>query len=104
MQGVFVHASRPKTKKALKEAVDHVGNPLNSDTENPLPDVHSSHKCDGYCIVVEATSMFGNEYDGSLARAPKHMRFYIAGPDPHTSRKWYAAIEYDNEANRWKVS
>lgn len=70
--------------------------------------------------------MFGNEFDGSLAKAmdcrdrdckdyvdPGESRdhihkhpgpFYIVGPDPYTSRKWYGKLEYNTENNEWRLS
>lgn len=66
MQGVFVSYKRPKTKKELRTA-------------------------DPSDITLEATSIFGNEYDGPLTEAPPG-QYYIVGPDPHTKRNWYATI------------
>ena len=40
---------------------------------------------------LEATSLFGGEYDGPLLAAPPGV-YYIVGPDPYTSRKWYGQI------------
>lgn len=80
MQGVFIHGSRPPTKKFLKAAVDTI-----------------NEGGDPFSVVIEATSMFGNEFDGSLHKAleeEQHGPFYLVGPDPRTSRKWYANLEY----------
>jgi hypothetical protein len=65
MQGVF---PRFKSKKMLREAIA-AGSP----------------------VQLEATSVFGNEYDGDLESAPDG-DYYVVGPDPHTNRKWYAKI------------
>lgn len=78
MQGIFVNRQRSKTKKALKEAV----------AENPSR------------VHLEATSVFGNEYDGPLDGAPDGT-FNVVGPDPYTSRKWYANI--DKAGDRYTV-
>ena len=98
MQGTFVHGSRPKTKKELKETVKGI--------YEIDPEPGSSHIHDPYCVVIEATSIFGNEFDGSLAQAEKEDRlgpFYVVGPDPSTSRKWYAEVKFNRSTNRWEV-
>ena len=71
MQGIFVDNQRPKSKKQIKEAV----------AENPER------------VRVEATSIFGNEFDGSLAHWPGGKTITFVGPDPYTSRKFYGTIE-----------
>ena len=68
-QGIYVDGNRPKTKKELKDAI----------AANVLE------------VSLEATSMFGNEYDGCLNEAPSG-NYYVVGPDPYRSRKWYAHI------------
>jgi len=65
MQGI--HPRFP-SKKALREAV-----------------------AAGSWVALEATSMFGNEYDGALEDAPEDT-YTVVGPDPYTNRKWYATI------------
>jgi hypothetical protein len=35
--------------------------------------------------------VFGNEYDGALDHAPDGT-YYVVGPDPYKSRKWYAQV------------
>lgn len=87
MQGVFLYGSRAKTKKALKEAVEAI-----------------NEGGDGYSVVIEATSIFGNEYDGSLHNAPRNVTYYIVGPDPYTKRNWYASIKWNQKKERWVVS
>ncbi len=104
MQGVFINGSRPKFKKDVKEYIDgvnlweeHGGDP---EVESVFPDVR-----DPYGLVIEATSMFGNEFDGSLAEAVRtghHGPFYIVGPDPHTKRNWYLNLRYSNDKG-WRV-
>lgn len=69
MDGVFISGTRPQTKKALKAAAS----------------------TDPGAIAIESTSMFGG-YSGPAMLAPEGQTFYIAGPDPYTSRKWYANI------------
>ena len=79
MQGIFVNGRRPKSKKEVKEAV----------AANPLR------------VRIEATSVFGNEYDGVLTSAPNGSYTFV-GPDPHTSRKFYGTITVSERG--YKVS
>ena len=69
-QGVYVKGFRPKTKKALREAI-------NSDPSG---------------VSLEATSPFGNEYGGSILHMPEGETVYIVGPDPYNKRSWYANL------------
>lgn len=101
-QGVYINGARPKTKKALKEQVEGINLFLahGGDPESP-PEVK-----DPYSVVIEATSLFGNEFDGSLAealRTSQYGPFYIVGPDPYNSRKWYANLTYDTDKHKWIV-
>ena len=68
-QGVFVDGKRPKSKKAVREAT----------ADNPRR------------VHLEATSIFGNEYDGSLADAPLG-EYFIVGPDPARARNFFGHI------------
>lgn len=68
MHGVFVNSERSKTKKALRVAAT-----------NPSS------------VRLEATSSFGNEYDGLLSDAPDGT-YTVVGPDPYRARNWYANI------------
>tara|TARA_R110000787_G_scaffold37412_12_gene95064 strand:- start:580 stop:822 length:243 start_codon:yes stop_codon:yes gene_type:complete len=70
MQGAFVSGSRPKTKKAFKEAV----------------------KATPGKVRIEATSVFGNDYDGLVSEMPEGKQMYVVGPDPYTKRSWYANV------------
>ena len=70
MQGIFIGYDRPKSKKQIKDMV---------------ADGKAIH------VVLEATSIFGNEYEGSVANAPDGSYTFV-GPDPHTSRKFYGTI------------
>jgi hypothetical protein len=73
MQGLFIDGERPKSKKAVKEAI-----------------------AAGVATVrVEATSWFGNEYDGNLAYAPDGAIAFV-GPDPFTKRNFYGTIVVSN--------
>ena len=69
MQGVFIGFNRPKTKKAIKEGL----------------------AADPHRVRLEATSMFGNEYDGPVDEAPAGT-YPIVGPDPYRARNFYGSI------------
>lgn len=45
----------------------------------------------GEDLSLEATSPLGHEYDGPISLAPDGP-YYVVGPDPYTSRKWYAQL------------
>jgi len=64
-QGVY---EKFKSKKAFREAV--------------------ANKKDA---TIQATSLFGDEYDGSIYDAPDS-NFVIVGPDVYNNRKWYASV------------
>jgi hypothetical protein len=66
LQGLFLENHiRPRSKKEVKE---HVPN-----------------------IILEATSMLDNEYDGPLDTAPDGCYTFV-GPCPFTNRKFYGKI------------
>lgn len=73
MQGIYISGKRPKSKKEVKEMVAF----------------------DSTCVRLEATSMFGNEYEGPVSEAPNG-RYNFVGPDPYTSRKFYGEITVIN--------
>jgi hypothetical protein len=68
-QGIYINGQRPKSKKVVKEYVAL------------YPEK----------VRLEATSMFGNEYDGSVENAPDGTYTFV-GPDPHRDRKFYGNI------------
>jgi hypothetical protein len=69
-QGVWTKKyERFPTKKALREAIQA-----------------------GSDVALESTSMFGNEYGGWISQHEGDATFTVVGPDPYTSRKWYAQI------------
>ena len=69
-QGIFVKYSRPKSKKAVIEAIK----------ANPSD------------VVLEATSFFGNEYDGPITQMPEDKMVFVVGPDPYKARNFYLNI------------
>lgn len=68
MQGLFVNGARPKSKKAVKEAL-----------------------AAGESVQLEATSVFGNEYSGPVSLAPPGTYAFV-GPDPYRARNFYGTI------------
>jgi hypothetical protein len=71
-QGIWVEGQRPKSKKAVKEAV-----------------------AAGLHVSLEATSFFGNEYDGPVTSAPSGT-YFIVGPDPQRARNFFGQIIVNN--------
>ena len=78
MQGLFIDGSRPKSKKAVREAI----------ADNPAR------------VSLEATSIFGNEYDGPASDMPLG-QIYFVGPDPSRKRNFYGQLH--RTADGWKV-
>jgi hypothetical protein len=73
MQGIYLTGyKRPKSKKEIKDTIAAGGK-----------------------VIIEATSVFGNEYDGLLEDAPDGSYNFV-GPDPSTSRKFYGTITKSN--------
>lgn len=68
MDGLYVDSRRPKSKKAVKEAVN----------DNPAR------------VSIESTSMFGG-FDGPITEAPVGSYSFV-GPDPYSDRKFYGTI------------
>lgn len=75
MQGIFVGGQRPKSKKAVREAI-----------------------AAGLPVRLEATSWFGNEYDGPVSDAPAG-EYYFVGPNPHSDRRFYGTIKVTGKPN-----
>lgn len=77
MQGLYLvggerHDRRPKSKKEVREMIAR-GFGLER-------------------IIVEATSLHGNEFSGRLADAPVGTKVDFVGPDPYKSRKFYGRL------------
>jgi len=68
-QGLFLTGyARPKSKKQVKETLANGGK-----------------------VILEATSMFGNEYEGDVRNAPDGTYTFV-GPDPYRKRSFYGTI------------
>ncbi len=89
MQGIYLHGSRPKSKKQVRDYVD--GMYAETDAN------------DGFGLVFEATSIAENEYDGSLASMPQTDKIHFVGPDPHRERKFYGTVEWNQKKERFVV-
>lgn len=74
MQGVYIDGRRPRSKKEIKETLAELDGPER--------------------VVLQPTSVFGNEYGGPLTDAPQG-DYTIVGPDPYTSREFYGTITVD---------
>lgn len=72
MQGIWINSTRPKSKKAIKEAL-----------------------IAGDEVALEATSMFGNDYDGLVTDAPDG-NYTFVGPDPYNKRNFYGTLTVRN--------
>lgn len=83
MQGLYLENRRPKSKAELKRFLADGGSPA--------------------MIRVQATSMFGNEYDGPLSEMPTGTSVTFVGPDPYTKRSFYGQIKW-SEKKGWVIS
>ena len=77
MQGIFIREdtgwTRPESKKQVREFAAAAPSR----------------------IAIEATSLFGNEYEGPATEAPMGEPIFFAGPDPHTKRRFYGVLTVD---------
>ena len=71
--GIFINGQRPKSKKAIKEAV----------------------KADPSTVRIQSTSAFGG-YDGPVSELPAGKRIDFVGPDPYSKRNFYGSIQVKN--------
>lgn len=80
MQGLYVDFKRPRSKKQVREAI----------------------ASDPHRVGIEATSFFGNEFDGNAADLPTGSTVSFVGPDPHTKRNFYGQLIHTTDG-RWVV-
>ena len=83
-QGIYVNDSRPKSKKAVKEAVAAV-----SARAAILDERSGQYRVP--TVSLQATSFFGNEYDGPITDAPDGFYTFV-GPDPERARNYFGNI------------
>jgi hypothetical protein len=62
--------SRPQSKKAMKDAL----------------------KADPTAIRFEGTAIHGPAFEGTADEIPIGVSLSVVGPDPFTSRRWYATV------------
>lgn len=84
MQGVFLFGRRPKSKAEIRRFLSQ-----------EAPDL--------FGLVIEATSIHDDEYDGSLHNADKRETFWVVGPDPRNKRAFYGVISYSSTKERWVI-
>jgi hypothetical protein len=72
-QGLFVNMARPRSKKAVKEAI-----------------------ASGTAVYAEATSFYGGEFEGLIYSLPEGEKVVFVGPDPHRDRRFYGTITKKN--------
>jgi hypothetical protein len=70
MQGLFVNGRRPRSKAEVKRVAAATPERLR----------------------VEATSYFGNEWEGYADKLPVGLVVRFVGPEPSTSRKFYGTL------------
>lgn len=99
MQGIYINGRRPKSKEEVRR---HINGFYDEET-NPVERMLNSGRSTLDMVHIEATSFFGNEYDGALSQMPQSNTVYFVGPDPHTKRNFYGAIKWDSKKNRWIV-
>lgn len=80
-QGIFIEGKRPSSKKQVREAIEA-----------------------GKRVRAEATSVFGNEYDGLISEMPKNTVITFVGPNPHNDRRFYGTIKWNTKQLAWQVS
>jgi hypothetical protein len=68
--GAYVDGRRPKSKKALKEAI------------RDTPDK----------VTFDGTSGMGPQFSGGVANIPVGATLAVTGPDPYNARNWYANV------------
>ena len=105
MQGIWIAVNgsglrRPKSKKEVKEACKQIS--LNSALREIVPGAEDIvggmgdaklEKAMRVRVLIEATSIFGNEYDGRVEEMPDGHKVLFVGPDPARSRRFYGSIE-----------
>lgn len=75
---------------------------IKSGTERPkfMKDAIAAIKEDPSKVYLEATSLFGNEYDGPVSEMPLNQTVYIVGPDPQR-RNWFMNLTREKEGFRF---
>ena len=69
--GAYINGKRPSSKTALRTAVKNA------------PET----------VSFDSTALMGEQFDGSAVDLEEGTKLSVTGPDPYTSRKWYATVE-----------
>jgi hypothetical protein len=112
MQGIFINGKRPKSKKQVKEACAAISfaeqskhavkvSVFNTMTIGAVTAAKAKQRAP--YLTVEATSLFGNEFDGPVNDLPVGGVVFFVGPDPYRSRKFYGKLVRKSET-LWVVS
>lgn len=72
MDGIYINGQRPKSKKAIKDAI----------------------AADPASVSIDSTSMFGG-FSGPVTEGSDGDYMFV-GPDPHTKRSFYGTITKRN--------
>lgn len=76
--GAYVNGERPRTKKALREALASAPNTVRFDQT-------SNFRTGSYELTNTVDQLRAGD------------TFTVVGPDPYTSRKWYASVTRDRD-------
>lgn len=68
--GAFINGERPKSKKALREALKGAPETVSFDSTSPM----------------------GPQFSGAASAIPAEVTLSVAGPDPYTRRNWFASV------------
>lgn len=86
--GAKLHGSDIPTKAALKRAV----------AENPASvELYSTS-------LIPAGLPQGKQFVTEVINLDSSHKYSVTGPNPYTSRKWYATVEFNTKRNIWTVS
>lgn len=80
--GAFVDGKRPRSKKALLEAI----------------------RRDPQSVRFDGTSPHGPQFSGLAVNLPTHLVASVTGPDPETKRVWYAQVKWNTRSGKLVVS
>lgn len=73
--GAYVDGNRPKSKKALRDALKNAPN----------------------TVTFDPTSMFDKGGTRTIDNLYPDDKFQVTGPDPYKDRKWYATISKNGD-------
>lgn len=68
--GARIDGARPRSKKALREAL------------RDAPET----------VTFDSTSPLGQQFDGTGTQIPASVTLTVTGPDPYAARDWWASV------------